>query len=418
MSKEIIKVLIIEDNPDDVNLLREMLRKSGRVQFIIENAEDLSKGIEYLKGGRYDALILDLGLPDSDYLETLRRIKEQTQEMPVLVLTGLSDEDISRQALREGAQDYLIKGEFNSELLKRAIYYAIERMKTEKVLKETKRQMEFIFAATKTNMDIIDAEFNLVYVDSHWREIYGDPKGRKCYEYFADRKTMCPTCGIPKALESKTTVVTEKVLPKEGNRPIQVTTTPFKNEKGEWLVAEVNVDIAERKTMEEALRRSETLFRTAVTSLPIGVFLLNEQGVFILSEGQGLEIMGIFPEKVLGKSAFEIFADNRNIIECIRSAYKKEKQKLMIDVDVYSVQVECSPIVDQAGQVENVIGVMIDLTDRIKIENELKENLTELRQFQQVTIDRENKMIELKKEINALSQKLGKPVPYDLSSIE
>ena len=119
-----------------------------------------------------------------------------------------------------------------------------------------KKQIEFILGATKTGLDIIDSKFNIRYIDSEWEKVYGDPTGKKCYEYFMDRNEVCLNCGIPEALKTKKTVVTEEILFKESNRPIQVTTIPFQDSKGEWLVAEVNVDITERKRAKEALKKS------------------------------------------------------------------------------------------------------------------------------------------------------------------
>ncbi len=119
-----------------------------------------------------------------------------------------------------------------------------------------KRQMEFILGVTKTGLDIIDSEFNVRYIDPEWAKVYGEPDGKRCYQYFMDRDGVCPGCGIPKALETKTITVSEEMLVKEGDRPIQVTTIPFQSTNGEWLVAEVNVDISERKRAEEALRKA------------------------------------------------------------------------------------------------------------------------------------------------------------------
>ena len=131
------------------------------------------------------------------------------------------------------------------------------QIKQKKLEIETlKKQMEFILGTTKTGLDIIDSEFNIRYIDTEWAKVYGDPTGRKCYEYFMDRNEVCPNCGIVKALETKSRSVTEEVLIKEGNRPIQVITIPFLNQEGEWLVAEVNVDITERKRIEEELRKA------------------------------------------------------------------------------------------------------------------------------------------------------------------
>jgi PAS domain S-box-containing protein len=122
------------------------------------------------------------------------------------------------------------------------------------MVSELKRRMEFVLGATKTGLDIIDSEYNIVYIDPEWQKAYGDPKGRKCYEYFMDRPEVCPGCGVTKAFATKETVVTEEVLAKEGNRPIQVTTIPFRDGAGKWFVAEVNVDITERRKTDEILK--------------------------------------------------------------------------------------------------------------------------------------------------------------------
>lgn len=132
----------------------------------------------------------------------------------------------------------------------------IERKKVEKDLETLKHQLEYILGVTKTGLDIIDSDFNVRYIDPEWQKVYGDPAGKKCYEYFMGRHLVCPNCGIIKALKIKQRVVTEEILVKENNRPIQVTTIPFQDDKGNWLVAEVNVDITERKKAEEELKKA------------------------------------------------------------------------------------------------------------------------------------------------------------------
>ncbi|MEI6104790.1 MAG: ATP-binding protein [Methanothrix sp.] len=140
----------------------------------------------------------------------------------------------------------------------------IERKLAEKEVQAVKTQMEFILGATKTGLDTIDAKFNIHYIDPEWKKVYGDYAGHKCYQYFMDRNTPCPDCGVVKALQTRSIVVTEKVLIKENSRPIQVTTIPFQNDAGEWLAAEVNVDITERKRGEERLRQANQDLKKAI----------------------------------------------------------------------------------------------------------------------------------------------------------
>lgn len=134
-----------------------------------------------------------------------------------------------------------------------------ERKKAEEEVSKLNKRIEFVLEVTKTGFDIIDSDLNMVYVDPAWQKVYGDPAGKKCYSYFMDKEKTCPGCGVARALETKKPVVTEEVLVKEGNRPIEVTTIPFQDRNGKWFVAEINVDITERKRLEKEVKRAETL---------------------------------------------------------------------------------------------------------------------------------------------------------------
>ncbi|MCA1792717.1 MAG: PAS domain S-box protein [Desulfobacteraceae bacterium] len=116
-------------------------------------------------------------------------------------------------------------------------------------LRKDRERMAHILRATRTNMNTLDSEYNLRQVDAVWQKIYGDPQGRKCYEYFMGHDKPCNGCGVPKALATREIVVTEEFLHKE-NRHIEVHTIPFQDENGEWLVTEFNINITERKQAE------------------------------------------------------------------------------------------------------------------------------------------------------------------------
>lgn len=128
MDEKHLKILLVEDNPGDVYLISELLETSG-LQFVVDRSSSLADAIKSAGGQDYDAVLLDLGLPDSFGLETLRRFKQTKINAPVVVLTGLDDEEIAIETVKEGAQDYLIKGNLTGDNIIRAIRYGIERMK-------------------------------------------------------------------------------------------------------------------------------------------------------------------------------------------------------------------------------------------------------------------------------------------------
>src|SRR6266545_429053 len=118
-----IKVLLVEDNEDDVFLLRKMLQKATTLQFSVEVVDRLSKGIERLKKGGVNIVLLDLTLPDSHGLETFYSEHTAFPDVPIIVLSGLDDERAALEAVHAGAQDYLVKGQGVSHLLIRALIY-------------------------------------------------------------------------------------------------------------------------------------------------------------------------------------------------------------------------------------------------------------------------------------------------------
>lgn len=122
-----IKILLVEDNAGDIRIIREMLLDIGGVRFEMESINKLTEGLKRLSEVEFDALLLDLGLPDSNGMETLTKVISQYPELPVIVLTGLADAQAGVRAVHQGAQDYLTKGEISSNLLNRSIRYAIER---------------------------------------------------------------------------------------------------------------------------------------------------------------------------------------------------------------------------------------------------------------------------------------------------
>jgi diguanylate cyclase (GGDEF)-like protein len=129
-----VNVLLVEDNPADARLVKEMLIESGRDRFTLHHVNSVSQASRYLDQNRCDVLLLDLSLPDSQGLAGLSTFSQLAPELPVVVLTGLYDEDLALEAVHQGAQDYLVKGQGDGALLTRSLFYAIERKRSEQRL--------------------------------------------------------------------------------------------------------------------------------------------------------------------------------------------------------------------------------------------------------------------------------------------
>jgi diguanylate cyclase (GGDEF)-like protein/PAS domain S-box-containing protein len=133
-NKNIKMLLLIEDNPGDARLLREMINEQGGHDTEFTHVQTMAEAEKYLAEWKFDIILLDLGLPDAAGLQAVRRAHAAAPHTPLVVLTGLDDESLAGQALQEGAQDYLIKGQIEARGLLRALRYAVERKTMEEAL--------------------------------------------------------------------------------------------------------------------------------------------------------------------------------------------------------------------------------------------------------------------------------------------
>jgi diguanylate cyclase (GGDEF)-like protein len=127
-------VLLIEDNPGDARLIREMFAEDPGTPFELACVDRLSHGIEFLTNGRAGVILLDLSLPDSHGLETFSRVYSHSPKIPIIVLTGTDDDAVALSAVKTGAQDYLVKGRLDRDLLVRTMQYSIERKRFQEQL--------------------------------------------------------------------------------------------------------------------------------------------------------------------------------------------------------------------------------------------------------------------------------------------
>ncbi len=252
---------------------------------------------------------------------------------------------------------------------------------SEEALHERTRQIEFILGATKTGLDIIDASYNLRYVDPEWAKTYGDWHGRKCHKYFMDKNAPCQDCGIPNALSTKKAAITEEMLVKEGGRPIQVTTIPFKDKNGDWLVAEVNTDITERKKAEETLFFKNTILTTQQEASIDGILIVDENGKIISSNRRFAGMWGIPPDVIKSRSderalrsVMDKLADPEEFIAKVKHLYEARNETSMEEINLKDRRVferYSAPMFGADKKYYGRVWYFRDITERKRLEEQI-----------------------------------------------
>jgi diguanylate cyclase (GGDEF)-like protein/PAS domain S-box-containing protein len=166
MNKKPIKVLLlVEDNPADVRLLREMFHEQRSHHTELTQVETMGQAEKHLAGGAVDIILLDLGLPDAQGLESIRRARAVAPGVPLVVLTALDDESMAARALQEGVQDYLIKGQIDARGLLRALRYAVERKSMQEELFEEKERAQVTLNSIGDAVICTDVSGNITFLN-------------------------------------------------------------------------------------------------------------------------------------------------------------------------------------------------------------------------------------------------------------
>jgi PAS domain S-box-containing protein len=183
---ERVRILLVEDNPADVDLVREALPDAGAASFLVESAPRLSVALARLEAGGIDVVLLDLGLPDSLGLDTLRKTRDAAPNVPVIVLTGNDDQAAGLAAVSAGAQDYLVKGEVTANSLARSLRHAIARRRAEEALQESEGKFRSMAEQTADLFALTDTDGVITYASAASVSLFHCTPEEMCGRPFAE----------------------------------------------------------------------------------------------------------------------------------------------------------------------------------------------------------------------------------------
>ncbi len=187
MTEDTLAVLLVEDNPGDAKLVEHHLREgsSGPLSddVSLTQVERLHDAVSTLEERRYDLVLLDLGLPETTGIETLERIDREVETTPIVVLTGLDDNETALEAIQQGAQDYLPKDDLDSETLWRSLRYAVERERQAQELRRRNEQLGFFSSILRHD---VNNGIEVIKRNAHYLEPELDGESRDRAETIVD----------------------------------------------------------------------------------------------------------------------------------------------------------------------------------------------------------------------------------------
>ena len=406
MSGAPINVLLVEDNPGDVALLKVLLSEECGDLISIETASRISEAVTKLDAGGVDVVLLDLTLPDAQGIEALVHLQAHAYRVPIIVQTGLDDDDLAVKAMQLGAQDYIMKGKPDGRLLVRRIRQAIERMRTARELADQRRRMDALLENIPDRVYFKTREGAFIQVNPALASLYGfaDPAqviGKTDADFFTSEHAKQARADEDEVLATGKPILgkMEKETFPDGRTTWALTTKMALKDEAGAVVGTFGVsrDITELKTTEIALRSSEERYGRlldAVTDYVYTVALVNDQ-VVSTQHGPGcFAVTGYSPEEFESDQYLWhriIFPEDRDavlhsLMQAAKdgAAFEVEHRLIRKDGEIRWVRNKQVPRRDTAGRIVSYDGLMSDITEKKRASDELKAAHSHLMQLEKL----------------------------------
>ena len=381
-----IRVLLVENNPGDARIIVEMLREVDEGLFHLQSVDRLEPALKRLGRAAVDIVLLTLDLPDSVGLDTFRRAHREAVEEPIIVISGFDDEETAAQAVRAGAQDYLIKGRIDGAALSRVIRNAIERQRTEVQL----RWLTLAVDQSPASVFITDPRGTIQYVNQRFTAITGYTAKEAVGKTPRILKSGLTSPEYYKALW--TTIQNGETWRSEiQNRRKSgelywdaVTVSPIRDQRGTIAhFLAVQEDITRRKEAEHALQERDERFQQIADNI---------KEVFFVQDAHHRTTIYINKayEEIWGRSCESLYRNPQSFVDPIpeedrpalfASIERNRQGEYAGDVEFRVIRPDGTvrwmlahavPVRDQQGVVYRIAGVCTDVTARKQAESELK----------------------------------------------
>lgn len=378
-----IKVLIVDDNSDYVFLIKELLKDITIIKFEFLHETSLGSAISCLGKEKFDCILLDLNLPDSHGIDTFKNVINKFPEFPIIVITGTDDEKIAIESLKYGAQDYLVKGNINGEIIYRSIRYAIERKKTENILIHNERKYKSIVDTILEGLWIVDAEGRTTYVNKQLADMLGYMPEHILNRPFFEFVNKSVQDDARQFFERRKKGIKDRYdfcFDKKDGSVLWaiVSASPIFDNKGIFAGATgLLTDITERKLMEESLRESSREWYSTFNAISDIVCIIDDRGEILRCNDAASKFFNKQTKEIVGNMCWQlVHGTSMPIDNCPISLMQRSKHRetLALQTDNKWLYVSVDPIKDNLGKITGAVHIMSDITKYKQYQNALKEN--------------------------------------------
>lgn len=365
-------VLVIEGNPIDARVVVHYLKKAEGVKFVPSLAGDLAAGLTCLADGRFDVVLLDLILSESEGIETFRRVHSHAPLTPTIVLSGIDDESLALQAVKEGAQDYLVKGQFDRNLLVRSIRYSMARQRAKTQLA---RALNCVQAGKRDLHNVISSNVDgMVVVDNQGTILFLNPAAEILFGRSAD-ELLKTSFGFPVAACGLTEI---EIVRGDGQCvPAEMRTVEISWE-GEAVHLAMLRDLTRRKQADAERAQLEGIARSTEDA----IISTDLDGIITSWNAGGEKTFGCSAGQAIGQHVsmlappeeYESVASMLNQVRRGETLSQVGVMRLPKDGTIIHVSLSMFPIRDGQDNVINIGSIIRDITEREEARRAIRES--------------------------------------------
>lgn len=337
-----LKLLVVEDNPADVRLIQEYLAEAALTHIELNLTSTLEETLSTLSTMPVDVVLLDLGLPDSQGLATFNSLQRYTDSLPIIVLTGFGDDDIALQALKSGAEDYLVKNDLTGATLFRSLSYAVERKRLQQELARNEARFRSLIESSSDIVTLLDPSGTILYESPPIKTVLGytphERLGQNAFAYIHPEDVARVREAFETTLrEGRGSSPEFRVRKADGSWAwLDVVGTNLLDDPNVGAIVANSRDVSARKEATDAFIASKARWQSLIQHSSDLITLIARDGTILYQSPSVHHLFGYDAGTVVGKNAFGYLHPDDT--EALRVSFQEILQEGRAEVTTYRVR--------------------------------------------------------------------------------